>query len=193
MAFAGFYPRPDTDADSLAVCPGDRNARAINLLQSIKSFSEPRLPRWFSGLDSVLPKQRAPVWSLVGELRSHMPTGIAKSKKEMLKNLKYKLSISQDSEMQNVDNTGEPGNHGRTREALRLLTSGSNLSMQTFLPHTHSTTSRNWWTAAQKEAPPHTYKQMSSKMGKKSLLQTEPLEIKEHTVAPCSALSHPPS
>ena len=45
VAFAGFYPRSGTDADSIAVFPGDRNARAINLLQSIKSFSEQGLPR----------------------------------------------------------------------------------------------------------------------------------------------------
>ena len=40
------------------------------------------LPWWSSGLDSALPLQEAQVRSLVRELRSHMPRGTAKKKKE---------------------------------------------------------------------------------------------------------------
>ena len=44
------------------------------------------LPWWSSGYDSALPLQGAWVRSLVGEIRSCIPCGVAKGKKKKVKN-----------------------------------------------------------------------------------------------------------
>lgn len=52
----------------------------------------------------------------------------------------------------------------------------------------------NWWRDTQKDVPTHTLiNKWVQGVGKKSLLPTDPLETEDHTVAPCPALSHPPS
>ena len=53
------------------------------------------LPCWSSGWESMLPMQGVRVWSLVGELRSRKPGGVARKEKKKKKTLKltYRNSL----------------------------------------------------------------------------------------------------
>ena len=67
--------------------PGVRVSPLIHLLLQLftRRSGFRGLPWWSSGWDSMIPLQGAWVWSLVGELRSHMLCGVAKKKKSGFK------------------------------------------------------------------------------------------------------------
>ena len=71
------------------------------------------LPSWSSGWESMLPMQGVRVWSLVGELRSRKPGGVARKEKKKKKNTKINVQKFLDKNKRKFLREKKGFKHGR--------------------------------------------------------------------------------